>query len=200
MSVTPNQSSDPPPTLEHLLDWFDEEEAADPDDPDEEEAPEEVPSALGSTAESSDPPEILDFEEKRVQEVMSASRDATTKYNYWLHQRRFIVWLFLKGKNNKEKRAKYHTLLNPNVIAALSSVAKKFLQKKGQGKASAQKNQKKRSELLTAAMDHAKQASEHYHPVMVEKLTANVFLEFLLSLNLDGEFYKSYGGFRSALT
>jgi len=169
-------------TIDDLLEKFDQEDEA----YDEEERQADAEAEEDLTPESASI--ANEEEEKRVKEVMDACRNPRTKHSYWLHQRRFIAWLFLKAKFNKTNKGKYRVILHPEVYQSLSLVS------------DSDDNNKKKKLLFQVSMEHAKRASEEYHPVMLERLPATVFLEFLLALNDDGEFFKSYGGLRSSLT
>jgi hypothetical protein len=137
--------------------------------------------------------EALDNVEKEyqamVQEVMDDYIDKGKRYNYRLNQRRFVVYLYLKGSGAGTRAMELRSLLHLTLFQVLDGVG-------------ARSHRGYLKDLREAAQTQLDLASKDYHPIDLQKLDPKVFLEYLLSLTdvKNNEYFKSYGGHHSGLT
>ena len=142
----------------------------------------------GDPPEAEGEPDDLQEEEfmDGVKGVMEANLDEKSRHGYRLNLRRLIVFLY--QKSTKKTGAERYQILHNDVSKALDAVAR--------GKCYIER-------LHKAAYEQVLKASSSFHPIHLDKLRVEVYIAHLCNLKdsiKTGEYLKSYGGHRSALT
>lgn len=197
-SDTESESEDEelPKSMEDLLEQMEQEDEDYGDEltkpPEDKKLDPKLDEKLDDKAEEELDEELDDVDKEyqaMVEDVMEDYIDKGTRYNYRLNQRRFVVYLYLKGSGASARATELRKLLHPNLVQVLDDVG-------------ARGHRGYLKDLREAAQKQLNLASKDYHPIDLQNLDPRVFLEYLLSLTdvKNNEYFKSYGGHRSGLT
>jgi hypothetical protein len=119
--------------------------------------------------------DIADIRGRRVAAIYRANILDKTRCGYHRSVAKFVLWLFHEGKQ---------VYLHQDLLAALNHEAATTHPK-----------------LMKVAKLYINKASTEFHPVALDMVTSDNFLDFLLSLRPEGQFLSrsAYGAYRSGL-